>query len=383
MKRLTKFFQALLGVAALILTAVIAFGRLVWRAIRNWWKRRSKWFHITLAVAISIISIGFVSIIGYVIYDENYGRCNWNANSLSKNVKVHAFRDNTYRVYNRSAGKYTTSKINWVLDALQNDSLSVYAVNGKRGYINVNTGEIVISAKDNAYDKAWVFSEGLAAVMKDGKIGFINSKNEIVIPFQYDYCSKEREFGFGYVFYNGYSVMTNKEGKLGLIDATGKWVVNAIYDKITAPKRNGYRIVCANGKYGVLDSCCNETYSVEYTSVNIIPNGMVLAKDGKKWQVNFDGNVTAPFVFDSNVELYYPTRYCECEDLMHNTLSDYDVYEVDGCYGIMNRLTGQPITPAIYANIVMHTKNTFKVKSKGSCSWHLLNNRGEVVSPKK
>ncbi len=43
MKRLTQIFQALLGVVALILTALIAAGRLAWRTIRNWWKNRSKW----------------------------------------------------------------------------------------------------------------------------------------------------------------------------------------------------------------------------------------------------------------------------------------------------------------------------------------------------
>ncbi len=43
MKRLTQIFQALLGVVALILTALVAAGRLAWRTIRNWWKKRSKW----------------------------------------------------------------------------------------------------------------------------------------------------------------------------------------------------------------------------------------------------------------------------------------------------------------------------------------------------
>ncbi len=35
MKRLTQIFQALLGVVALILTALIAAGRLAWRKIRT------------------------------------------------------------------------------------------------------------------------------------------------------------------------------------------------------------------------------------------------------------------------------------------------------------------------------------------------------------
>ena len=35
MKRLTQIFQALLGVVALILTALVAAGRLTWLTIRN------------------------------------------------------------------------------------------------------------------------------------------------------------------------------------------------------------------------------------------------------------------------------------------------------------------------------------------------------------
>ena len=36
------------------------------------------------------------------------------------------------------------------------------------------------------YDDASYFSEGLALVMKDDKYGYINDKNETVIPFIYD-----------------------------------------------------------------------------------------------------------------------------------------------------------------------------------------------------
>ncbi|MBR5281467.1 MAG: hypothetical protein IKU22_01660 [Alistipes sp.] len=48
MKRLTQIFQALLGVVALILTALIATGRLAWRTIRNWWKTALSGFAVRL-----------------------------------------------------------------------------------------------------------------------------------------------------------------------------------------------------------------------------------------------------------------------------------------------------------------------------------------------
>jgi hypothetical protein len=56
MKRLTQIFQALLGVVALIITALVAAGRLAWRTIRNWWKNRSKWLRRSIAT-IFIISL--------------------------------------------------------------------------------------------------------------------------------------------------------------------------------------------------------------------------------------------------------------------------------------------------------------------------------------
>lgn len=49
-------------------------------------------------------------------------------------------------MYNTRTEEYTTEKINWLSEASVNDSLAVYALPGKHGYINVNTARIVIDA---------------------------------------------------------------------------------------------------------------------------------------------------------------------------------------------------------------------------------------------
>ena len=179
MKRLTQIFQALLGVAVLILTAIVAAGRLAWCKIRNWRKKRSKWVRRSIATILILIPVGLVALIACAYYDSEYGRCYWKDDYLSDDVVVHGFQNKKVRVYNNRTGKYTTPKVIWVSGASANDSLTVYAISGKRGYLNINNGEIVIDAEANNYSKAWVFSEGLAAVMKDGKIGFINAQNEV------------------------------------------------------------------------------------------------------------------------------------------------------------------------------------------------------------
>ena len=381
MKRLTQIFQALLGVVALILTALVAAGRLAWRTIRNWWKKRSKWVRRSIATILILIPVGFVALIAYAYYDSEYGRWYWKDNYLSKNVEVHGFRDYKVRVYNYCTGKYTTSKVNWVADSPTNDSLTVYAIPNKRGYINIKNGEIVIDAEANNYRKAWVFSEGLAAVMKEGKIGFINANNEVVIPFQFDYTDKCRMWEFGYVFHNGYCSMPNADGDLGLINMSGNWVVEPAYDEIWAPHKSGYRVIVKDNKHGVLNADCAVVYSAEYGYINILTDGFVLTKGGKQWQVDFEGNTVQPFMFDGTYYLKYPNGYDSCGDLTYE-FADFVKYEVMNSYGIMNRITGEPITSAIYSDINMLSKNLFEVQEYDSYDWYLLNTKGNVVSKK-
>ena len=271
MKRLTQIFQALLGVVALILTAMIAAGRLAWYTIHNWWKKRSKWFRRSIATVLILIPVGFVALVAYALYEDEYGRDYWDR-KLSDNITLHSFSDNKWRVYDKQTGEYTTDKINWLSEVPENDSLAVYALPNKRGYINVNTGRIIIDAETNDYRRAWVFSEGLAAVMKDGKIGFINANNEVVIPFQFDYTDKCRMWEFGYVFHNGYCAMPNADGDLGLIDKSGNWVVEPAYDEIWAPHKSGYRVIVKDNKHGVLNADCAVVYPAEYGYINILPD---------------------------------------------------------------------------------------------------------------
>ena len=380
MKRLTQIFQVLLGVVALIFTAIIAFGRLAWRTIRNWWKNRSKWLRRSIATVLILIPVGFVALVAYALYDDAYGRDYWERR-VSDNVTLRSFSDNKWRVYNTNTEEYTTEKINWLSEASENDSLAVYALPGKRGYINVNTGRVVIDAEANNYCKAWVFSEGLAAVMMDGKIGFINDQNEVVIPFQFDYTDKCRMYDFGYLFHNGYCIMTNTDGDLGLIDKSGKWVIEPSYDEIWAPHKSGYRVIIKDSKHGVLDSNCNVVYPAEYGYISIIPDGFVLTKGGRQWQVDFEGNTTQPFMFDGTYYLNYPIGYNECGDIQY-AFADFVKYEVMNSYGIMNRITGEPITPAIYSDINMLSKDLFEVQEYDSYDWYLLDTKGNVVSKK-
>jgi hypothetical protein len=377
MKTLSKIFQALLGVVALSLTALIAGGRLAWRSIRNRWKIASKWVRRTIVASFFLIALAFAALVAYAIYDDTMGKW-YSDKTLSDDVVVYYFSDDTYRVYNKSIEKYTTPRIDWVTDAASGDSLGVYAVGGRRGYINVKNGEIIINAKTNGYEKAWVFSDGLAAVMKDGKVGFINVDNELVIPFQFDYSSN-RWGDTGYLFHDGYCVMTNKDGKFGLIDISGNWVVEPEYDELWNAHKTGNRIVVNDGKHGVLDSCGNVVYPTEYFYIDIWEDGFVLTKDGRKWQEDYEGNIVNPFVIDGvNCYMKYPVSYSN-ENGVEYALSDYAEYFVNRNSGIMNRITGRPITPALFEDVNMISDKLFEVQDAETYDWYIIDIDGNIV----
>ena len=381
MKQLTLIFQALLGIAALIGTALAAAGRLACRTIRNWWKNRSLSLRRFISAVAIFIPTGFVALIAHAYYQSEYGRKYRGDKSISKNVEIHAFQNHKYRIYNRGIKQYTTPKINWISETAENDSLAVYAIPNKRGYININTGEVIIDAERNNYRKAWIFSEGVAAVVKDGKIGFINAKNEMVIPFRFDYADQCRIADFSYLFLNGYCMMTNKEGLVGLIDVTGQWVVEPVFDEIGTPLENGYRILVKDEKYGVINAQCNTLYPTEYDYIDILSDGFILTKEGKKWQVDSDGNVVKPFLFDGTYYLNYPVGYDECGGIKY-AFADFLKYEVMNRYGIMNRITGEPVTPAIYSDINMLSKDLLEVQDSESYDWYLLDINGDRIVEK-
>lgn len=87
-------------------------------------------------------------LIAHLWYEITYGRDARNDTTLSENVRVNAYSDNTVRVWNQKDARYTTPKLSWVAAAPEHDSLTVFCDKEENyGYLNVNTGEIVIPAR--------------------------------------------------------------------------------------------------------------------------------------------------------------------------------------------------------------------------------------------
>ena len=302
---------------------------------------------------------------------------------LSRDITVLADRHyGEYFVYNEKTGEFTLKNLDWVSSRPDDDSLTVFCKENKRGFLNVNTGEMEIEPE---YEHAWLFSEGVAAVVKNNKIGFVNKDNELVIPYKFDYGY--RKFDVDFVFEGGLSIMIDNRGACGLIDKSGNWVIEPEYDEIYSAWRSRYRVVVENGKRGLLvDSVL--VLPVEYDYMKYAENGVVAVKDGWMKLYDFDGNVLQDFLTDDGfgvlkykkkVEYYESEEYgMEAYDV--EELSDYATFRVSGTYGwgVIRLSDNKVIIPALYGSISMITEDRFEVYDSSSSAELLFDLEGNI-----
>ena len=243
-----------------------------------------------------------------------------------------------------TTGKITIKdiKLDWTQRS-RNDSLSVFCSDNKRGYYNMYTGDIAIPAQ---YLRAWVFEEGLAAVQKNGNIGFINHKGETVIDFMFPYHGNPLS---NFVFEDGHCVVADTTGKCGVIDKVGKWLINPEYDNISAYK--------------------------EYA---------IVTKAGVTKQLSYDGKVLNSFVLDNIKELTYKeteryeNREGELEYVEKTVKTGLFAYCVGGRYGMMDKNCHR-LTDPLYKSISAVSDNMFRATLLDHYSEVILNAKGEVM----
>ena len=209
--------------------------------------------------------------------------------------------------------------------------LWVYEKDGtKTGYID-KTGKVVIPAE---YGSAWEFSEGLAAVEKDGKIGVIDKTGKTVIPFQYSWAEHGsssmakplaefheglatvlQDGKYGYIDKTGAEVIprqyqtaksfseglaaVQKDKKWGFIDKTGKVVIPFQYGDAVSFSE-GLAAVQKNGKWSYIDKTGKEVLSVSYDDVYSFSEGLAAVKEDGKWgYIDRTGKLVIPCRYEA------------------------------------------------------------------------------------
>jgi hypothetical protein len=223
------------------------------------------------------------------------------------------------------------------------------------------------------FDCAWPFSEGIAAVIKDKKLMFINPKGEIVINKELGKMPEEADCRF----MNGYCIANSTEGLTGLIDKHGNWALEPIYDDIY--HENGFWKVRSNELYGLFTAKLDTMFTIEHPRITVenkaievsYPNHIVKRYD-------YDMNVLEDFVIHSIEEL--STKEFYKEDEFRYAVAKQMCYAVNAVdastlyYGLMDR-NGKRITPPVFTSIEAIGMDLYFCEPQGI----VINGKGERV----
>lgn len=223
------------------------------------------------------------------------------------------------------------------------DSLAVFCSDNKRGYYNVYTGVVAVPAQ---YRRAWVFGDGVAAVQKNGNIGFIDHAGNVVIDFLFPYHGNPLS---KFVFEDGHCVVADNRGKCGVIDLKGEWIIPAEYDEISA-----YR---------------------EYA---------IATREGVTMQLDYDGKIINSFVLDNlqeltyDEEVIYENRDGDVQVLTREIRTGLYAYCIGGRYGLMDAKCNR-LTEPLYKSISAVSKTMFRACLLDHYSEVILNEKGQVT----
>ena len=326
-----------------------------------------------------LIALCFGILVAGLWYDKNYGREEWADENLSADVVVEAFNDGRVRVRNMRTGRCTTPKLQWVSGAPERDSLTVFCSKDRRGFLNVMNGEVVIPAQ---YGKAWQFSEGLGAVLgENGKVGFIDRENKLVIP-----CEIPYEKGLDYIFKDGYCKVArwdgNEDGYIyAVYDKSGKTVLPWGCTYVSDMNSDGFCIVGNDDGERLYDRDFRPVFQEVYEDVSFSTEGggVFLTKNHVKQFVDYSGKVIEPFVIDGTRPLKYMVKFNENDSDEYEWVPDIAVYTVNSWEGLLDLRTGRAVTPADYWVISMVSKDYVEAKVGYGTESVILDKRGNVI----
>ena len=150
------------------------------------------------------------------------------------------------------------------------------------------------------YTKLEVSGDGMFGFEKDGKVGYMDKNEKLIIPAIY---SIEGSVNYPTIpsFSKGY-VRLKKDGKYGILDKTGKIVVPFDYEYLsvipllgthaTVGKKEGSKMV-----YGVINMQNNLVINLEYDDLLSDSNLIALKQNGKWGLINSSGKKILPFEY--------------------------------------------------------------------------------------
>lgn len=370
-------------------------------------KKIAKYIWRGACVVLALTVLVVLSILGYFWGSE---KCHWwgknygyyYSKQLGKNARYLSDYDFLWErsyigVVVDAKGRKLLNDVQWVMKA-DEDSIAVFAQKGFRGYINANTGKVLVPA--TKYIEAYVFSEGRAVALTRDSIYVLDNEGHEVGHGFARYADKKRITN---QFRNGYLPMVGADGRLGFINADAEWCVDPTYDEIIRLGSNLWLARMGQNDSNVrhcivIDASLNVRMEGMWSRVEAAGNGIVVA-GADNWQRRYslDGDLLEDFVCADVRLMTYSTGETqlvtlqskgEYDDGITITTEEREIKGVaslkkyivsSGYEGLMTQ-DCVPLTPPLYWNITAISKDRFYCNfGKCSSAGVVLDEKGRVV----
>jgi hypothetical protein len=234
---------------------------------------------------------------------------------------------------------------------------------GKYGFKHPD-GSVALKAE---FEDAGHFSEGLVAVRKNRKWGFIDRTGKVVIPYQYNAAY---DFHDGFAIIRKYEPKETPKYKEGYIDKHGNELA-VKYDEVFKFVEKRGRVK-KDGKIGFIDQSGNEVVPLEYEEATNY-------EDGIAW-VYRDRSLLQPVIIDKNgTHLYTDYKIYPSSNNSSGLIAAEK--KSNGKMGYINK-KGEEVIPFIF-EYAGDFSDGLACVSKGGRKYGYINVAGELVIPYK
>ncbi|WP_214626563.1 WG repeat-containing protein [Paenibacillus agaridevorans] len=235
-----------------------------------------------------------------------------------------------------------------------NEGFALFTENGRFRFLERNS----LTAGLEDYGYATDYFYGYAAVSKEvgGKTGFINSKSELKINYQFD--------GFARFTKDGIAVVRS-QGKFGAINSNGDICIPIKYNRMD-PYSEGLSLVEINRKCGYLNKEGDVVISAQWANAQMFFDGIavVINDSFKSGCIDVNGNVRVPLKYKH----------------IGNMRSNRALFQRGKTYGFLDS-DGNEIIPNKYKNVDEFSDGLAPVIEKDR--WGYINLNGDyVIEPK-
>lgn len=153
------------------------------------------------------------------------------------------------------------------------------------GYIN-SKGEVKIPFQ---FDRAGAFYNEIAIIYDDNKANLINKKGELLLDETYQMLYRDNETNL---------IIAKSNDLFGLIDQTGKIILDPIYDDLY-PFSQGLAVVKENDKYGYIDTKGVVMIGINYDDAISFSQDLAPVKQNNLWgYINKTNELVIPLGYD-------------------------------------------------------------------------------------